>query len=87
MASLDGDQCTSNVGVIGGAVEQRFCTKGIKASDWNRNHSIIIQAREEEHHYYSASYTVQLTTEEHFHHPIWGHYRLPDIQVYMLSLS
>lgn len=80
MVSLDSKQCEANVGVKSNIVDQKFCSKEIRASDWSKNHSIIISAREENLHYYSASYTIELTTETHMHHPIWGNYRIPDVQ-------
>lgn len=80
LVSLDSKKCEANVGVQNNIVDQKYCTKDIPASDWSKPHSIIISAREENYHYYSASYTVELTTEEHMHHPIWGNYALPEVQ-------
>lgn len=87
MVSYDDDQCT-NVGVPNEVESQRSCKKTIEALDWNRNHSIIIQAREGERHHFSAAYLVQLNVEHHIPDPIWMDYRLPDIKVcvsYFLS--
>lgn len=81
MVSLDAEQCQANVGITNDIVDQKFCSKEVRAADWNKNHTIIVQAREEEYHYYSATYKIELYVEEHFHHPIWGNYRLPDVIV------
>lgn len=81
MVSLDTDTCEAGIGVQNDIVEQRLCKKTINASEWSNNHSIIISAREKDTHYYSASYTVELTTDDNYHYPIWGKYRLPDIYV------
>lgn len=81
MVSLDTNTCEGNIGLPNDIVDQRFCSKEIRASQWSKNYTIIISAREEESHYFSASYTIELITEQSFHHPIWGNYRLPDIHV------
>jgi hypothetical protein len=86
MVSLDAEQCQANVGIKNDIVDQKFCSKEIMAADWNKDHSIIVQAREEEFHFYSATYKIELYVEEHFHHPVWGNYRLPDVIVFISIL-
>lgn len=81
MVALDTDTCKANIGLQNDIVDQKFCSKTIRASEWSKNHSMIVSAREEVHHYYSASYTIELITDPNYHHPIWGNYRLPDIHV------
>lgn len=81
MVSLDTDTCEAGIGLHNDIADQRFCKKTIYASEWSKNYSIIISAREKETHFYSASYTIELTTDDNHHHPIWGGYRLPDIYV------
>lgn len=81
MVLLETDTCEAGIGLHDDIVNQRLCTKTINASEWSKNHSMIISAREKETHYYSASYTIELITDSNNHHPIWGNYRLPDIHV------
>lgn len=81
MLSLGTPTCKANIGLRNDADDQNLCTKGIPASNWSQNHSILISAREEEYHYYSASYTIGLQTENNLFHIIWANYRLPDIRV------
>lgn len=81
MLSFGTQTCKANIGLRNDADNQNLCTKGIPASNWSQNHSILIAAREEEYHYYSATYTLGLVTEDNLFHPVWAKYRLPDIRV------
>lgn len=81
MFSMEDQTCKANIGLRNGEGDQNLCSKGILASNWSQNHTILIAAREEEYHYYSATYTIGLITENNLFHTVWANYRLPDIRV------
>lgn len=87
MVSLDAHECDANIGLQNGITNQRFCSKTVIQKDMSKNISIIIAAVEKEDHSFSASYKIELITDDNFHNPLWGKYRLPDIQVCAYACS